>query len=80
MTTCEKAAKCPYANLELPLDQDASKKYADNYCFGDFNSCARLKVCNAIGKPNVPRDLYPDQHEAADALIKAINPSWTTEA
>lgn len=79
MAECEKAQACLYSNYRLPLNLEESEKYAENYCFGDWDKCARLKLCKAIGKPNVPLDLLPDQHEIADYLIKSITPSWETE-
>lgn len=79
MAECEKAQACLYSNYRLPLDLEQSEKYAEEYCFGNWDACARLKVCKAIGKPNVPLDMYPDQHELADILIKSIKASWVTE-
>lgn len=41
----------------------------NRYCLGDNSQCARFMVSNALGKENVPSDLFPNQYERAMKLI-----------
>jgi len=39
------------------------------YCKTDNSTCARWMVANKLGKPAVPKDLFPNQADRAAALI-----------
>jgi hypothetical protein len=39
------------------------------YCLGDFSVCARHQVKEALGKENVPGDLFPNQFDRARMTI-----------
>jgi hypothetical protein len=41
-----------------------------NLCRGDFDSCARYMVFRAKGRESVPSDLYPNQKERAQEILK----------
>lgn len=43
-----------------------------HYCRDRFEECARYKVFHALGRPQVPIDLFPTQLTRAQALIAAV--------
>ncbi|MBI5086421.1 MAG: hypothetical protein HZB13_17735, partial [Acidobacteria bacterium] len=46
-----------------------SEIFKDTYCRGDNTSCARHVVFQALGRGNVPRDLYPNDNDRASDLV-----------
>jgi hypothetical protein len=61
--------KCVFFNDKMaskPATADIMKK---KYCQGDFQDCARYKVCKAMGREKVPGDLFPSQLDRARAMI-----------
>ena len=53
----------------MPIDSGLGLMYKNKYCLDDFKECARYKVCVALGKENVPDNLYPNMLNAAEKLI-----------
>jgi hypothetical protein len=41
----------------------------EHYCHQHFDQCARYRVLKALGPDQVPKDLYPSQHERAELLL-----------
>jgi len=71
MSKCECLAGCLFFNdkmSNMPVMADQLKK---KYCEGDNSGCARFKVFKAMGRDNVPKDLFPNQTKQAEALIAA---------
>jgi hypothetical protein len=44
--------------------------YKKNYCEGNYAECARWKIATTVGKPAVPADLFPNQHDRAEQILK----------
>ncbi len=42
------------------------------YCQGDKSNCARWVVRGVLGPTSVPIDLFPNQMDRAEALIKRV--------
>lgn len=42
----------------------------DHYCLKNFSGCARHLVFKALGRENVPIDLYPTEVERARRIIE----------
>lgn len=40
------------------------------YCLEDNSKCAGFMVVNALGRQKVPADLFPNQYDRAEELIK----------
>ena len=71
MEKCECIAVCPFFNDKMKEKPGMAEMYKKKYCLGEHkNECARYIVRGAIGKENVPIDLYPNQHESAKQIIK----------
>lgn len=75
MADCECLPKCPFFNdrmAEKPATAHLMKKH---YCQTDNTNCARFMVFKAIGKENVPADLYPSQLDRVPKVLAAFKAS-----
>ncbi len=67
---CPKLSDCPFFNFQLkdmPTTADTLKSI---FCKKDYKKCARYIVSSAIGKENVPDDLFPNDEDRVDAILK----------
>lgn len=48
--------------------------YKERYCLGNNTNCARFMVFSKFGKGTVPDNLYPNQIERAENIIKGLEP------
>lgn len=44
--------------------------YKKIYCEQDYEKCGRYMIFKAIGRENVPKDLFPNQAERASEIIR----------
>lgn len=70
MADCELIEKCIFFNDQMPNMPSTAAVYKKMYCEGDFDHCARYMVVKAIGRGNVPSDLFPNQKDRAESIIK----------
>lgn len=69
MPHCELLDTCIFFNNQManmPAVADLMKK---RYCQSEFDDCARLRIMQALGRENVPVDLFPNQEDYAEQLI-----------
>jgi hypothetical protein len=69
MADCALLAKCIFFNdkmASVPVAADMMKK---RYCLKDNTNCARFVVCSALGREQVPADLFPNHTDRAKTLI-----------
>lgn len=72
MTKCRLTETCIFFNDEMENKPDIiTKSFKQRFCYGSYMSCARWQVYDAIGRENVPRDLYPNQDERVKGIIEA---------
>jgi len=55
----------------MAIEEELGKTYRAYYCHNGNLICARYIVCQKLGKPAVPPDLYPDQWDRAREIIAA---------
>ena len=70
MPDCPKLSGCPFFSnrlMTMPATAELAKKH---YCLGDYKSCARFMVVKALSSASIPEDLYPDQTERAEKIIR----------
>ena len=70
MQKCELIEKCLFFNdlmERMPATANMMKK---RYCLNDNLQCARYTVFKALGREKVPKDLFPNQIEKAQEIIK----------
>ena len=66
---CKELETCSFFNeviKDMPATAEMMKR---RFCFGDFESCARVMVFRASGAGSVPRDLAPNDRQRADKII-----------
>lgn len=69
---CELLEKCTFfTTMEANSQAGRVEKMKHIYCEGNVLLCARRRVAHAIGYPNVPSDLHPDQIHLVPKLIAA---------
>lgn len=69
MADCEFLESCPFFKGTL-LNMPAMASYfKSEYCQRNFTACARYMVRQALGKEQIPPDLYPDETNRAERLI-----------
>jgi len=70
MADCPMLSGCPFFHDRMKNMPATSEIYKKNYCRGDNTNCARFMVRQTLGPEHVPEDLFPNQQERAEALIK----------
>ena len=71
MAKCQLIAGCLFFNDKMQNMPAISGIYKKNYCQGDNSNCARFMVFQALGREKVPEDLFPNQRDRAETLIKS---------
>lgn len=71
MPDCPNIAKCIFFNDRMASKPAMAGLMKTRYCQGDFAACARYLVCTALGGPQVPADLFPNQIDRAKAQLTA---------
>jgi hypothetical protein len=70
MAECECLPGCPFFNDKMKEKPATAQIYKTNYCLGGNNGpCARHQVKVALGKENVPGDLYPTQENRVPGIL-----------
>ena len=69
MADCECLPTCIFFNDKMKNKPASAEQFKRNYCRGDNKDCARFQVFQALGKENVPTDLFPNQPDRAKKII-----------
>lgn len=70
MAECECLSGCPFFNDRMKEQPATAAIIKKKYCLGGENGkCARYQVKTAIGKENVPGDLYPNQTDKVPIIL-----------
>ena len=70
MSDCTLLPTCIFFNDKMANLAGMADLYKSKYCKGDNSNCARYRVFSALGREKVPTNLYPNDLERADAIIK----------
>lgn len=71
MAECELIQGCIFFNNKMQNMPATAELVKNKFCRGDFETCARYQVFKVLGRPRVPPDLYPQQSEKVQEIIKA---------
>jgi len=71
MADCSKLPTCIFFNDQMDEMPTVAHLMKQQYCQGNFDACARYRVAQKLGGPNVPRDLYPNDAARAEKLLSA---------
>jgi hypothetical protein len=69
MASCKFIETCIFFNDKMAEMPSIANLYKRRFCEAGDPSCARHRVVEALGRENVPQNLYPNDAERADALI-----------
>ncbi len=69
MADCELLPQCVFFNDKMANMPITAKMAKDQYCRGDNSLCARYMVFKALGRSNVPPDLFPNETLLAKKII-----------
>lgn len=72
MASCEYLNGCPFFFGKMENMPTMADMFRNNYCLGDNTHCARFVVREALGKGNVPSDLFPNDFERARRLASGV--------
>lgn len=70
MSRCERIENCPFFNDQMANMPATSTLYKHRYCKEDHTRCARLHVLERVGPDAVPTDLFPNQWDRAEKIVK----------
>jgi hypothetical protein len=72
MAECECLPGCPFFNDKMKEKPSTAAMYKKSYCLDGNNAeCARHQIKAALGKEQVPADLYPTQVDRVKGIIEA---------
>ena len=66
---CALTEGCIFFNDKMANMPSMADLLKDRYCRGDYHACARYRVFKAVGRDNVPADLYPAQADRVEGII-----------
>jgi len=69
---CALIETCIFFNDKMSNMPSMANMYKERYCREDFNSCARYQVFDAVGRENVPKDLYPNEQDKVALVIAGV--------
>lgn len=70
MADCALTPTCLFFNDKMKNMPKTASVFKHDFCRGDFRSCARFRVFEALGREHVPEDLYPNDERRASRLIR----------
>jgi uncharacterized membrane protein YkvA (DUF1232 family) len=70
MAECECVPKCPFFHDKMGTMPTMANMMKQRYCQGDNSTCARWVVRAALGPAVVPQDLFPNQADRAEKIIR----------
>lgn len=68
MANCEQLNMCPFFGDKMACAPVVAEMMKKRFCLGDSARCARYRVSRS-GRP-VPSDLFPNQADRVDRIIK----------
>lgn len=69
MANCVLIEKCIFFNDKMASMPTAANIMKKKYCLQDSSHCARFMVFSALGRENVPPDLFPNDESRAKTII-----------
>jgi hypothetical protein len=75
---CPYHEKCPMFGNQICTEfPPLSEKLKDQYCRGNFESCARKCIRDTVDKESVPKLMLPQQHDWARQILSEKGVSIT---
>jgi hypothetical protein len=74
VTSCRFRRSCAFFRNEMEYMPGTAGLYREKYCRRARSKCARYAVYHALGPQAVPSDLFPYQHDRAEAILAKRSP------
>ena len=72
MVDCKNLSGCIFFNDKMPNMPITADLFKKQFCKNNYKACARFIVGITLGKSNGPNDLFPNQNEKVENLIKRV--------
>jgi hypothetical protein len=69
LADCELLSDCLFFNDRMETMPVTSELLKIRYCRGNNSRCARYILYLNLGRPRIPRDLYPTEMDRADDIL-----------
>jgi len=69
MADCALIETCIFFNDKMAEMPGMANLYKQRYCREDSSSCARYTVFKALGRENVPANLFPNDLARANEIV-----------
>ncbi len=70
MADCDLIGGCIFFNDKMRNMPATAEILKNKYCRDNSSPCARYMVFKALGRERVPADLFPQQQDKAENIIK----------
>ena len=70
MAECELIGTCIFFNDKMADMPSMASMMKNVYCKDKYETCARFQIVKTIGRGKVPGDLFPNQLDKAQEVIK----------
>jgi hypothetical protein len=77
MADCPNLTTCPFFIGKMENMPAVTGYLKKQFCRGDYATCARYMVFDALGKELVPKDMYPNEFTRAKEVINQARNSGT---
>lgn len=67
---CELLDTCIFFNEKMKNMPSTTQIFKKTYCLSDNKNCARYVVYKALGRENIPTDLFPGDLKRAESIVK----------
>jgi hypothetical protein len=69
MAECDKQSTCVFFKGRMENMPTTAALLKMQYCWGDFENCARFRVETKLGSTSVPGTLFPEDSAVADRIV-----------
>ena len=73
MERCERLETCSFYNEKLKTLPAMAAGFKRMYCYKQVPKCARYKVFKSCSADAVPVELFPNDFETADGIIRRLS-------
>jgi len=67
---CELTQNCIFFNDKMADMPSTAEIFKTIYCREDSSKCARMMIVRSLGRERVPADLFPNQADKAEGMIR----------
>jgi hypothetical protein len=79
MRVCDLLSGCAFFNDKMQGMPSTAEMIKERLCRGDHSTCARHMVCEKLGRPRVPADLFPNDVPRAHRILGTAPSNFDTD-